>query len=87
MRTALRAGSQMALMAAIVATLLYLPLGAILALALSLFSVSVEDLVTFGGLLGTAAGAVAWWLVAFGAALTYAAFVFPWNVKQGFPRL
>ena len=87
MRTALRAVWQMMLMAAIVATLLFVPLGAVLALALSLFSVSVHDLLTFGGVLGIAAGVVAWWLIAFAAALTYAAFVFPWDVKHGFPKL
>ena len=87
MRAALPAIWQMVLMAAIVATLLYLPLGAILALGLGLFSVPVESLVTFGGLLGMAAGVIAWWLLAFAAALTAAAFVFPWDVKQGVPKL
>lgn len=78
---------QMTLMAAIVATLLYFPIGIVLALGLSLFGVPLHSMLTFGGLLGMAAGVIAWWLIAFAAALTYAAFVFPWDVKQGFPRL
>jgi hypothetical protein len=67
--------SQMAVMGAIVATLLYFPAGLGLALVLVLFGVSFSDVVTFGGALGTPLGLFAWWLLAFVAACVYAAWV------------
>jgi hypothetical protein len=67
----------MAVMAAIVATLLYPPVAIVLALLLGLSGVPFAALVTFGGAVGTPAGMLAWWLVAFVLALAYAAFVFP----------
>lgn len=66
---------QMAVMAAIVATLLYPPLGIVLWLLLGLLGVPLEAFVTFGGAIGLYAGMLAWWLVAFALALTYAVFV------------
>jgi hypothetical protein len=71
--------SQMALMGAIVATLLYFPAGLALALVLVLFGVSFGDIVTFGGALATPLGLFAWWLLAFVAACIYAAWAFPWS--------
>ena len=73
--------SQFAVMAAIVATMLYLPLGATLALGLRLFGVSLYAFVTFGGALNTLAGLAAWWLIAFAGAGVYAAYAFPWEDK------
>ena len=73
---------QMAVMAAIVATLLYPPVAIVLALLLALFGVPLEAFVTLGGAIGTHAGMLAWWLVAFVLALTYAAFVFPWGYRN-----
>jgi hypothetical protein len=76
--------SQMVLMAAIVATLLYFPVGLVLALALAFFGVPLAAFVTFGGALGTYAGMLAWWLVVFVPTLVYAAFAFPWPHTEGF---
>lgn len=69
---------QSATMAAIVATMLCLPLGALLAsLAYFAFGVPLMDVLTFGGTLNVFAGLAAWWAVAFLAALVYAAFAMP----------
>lgn len=65
-------------MAAIVATLLYLPVGAVLALlAYLLLDVPVQSVLTFGGALHLVAGLLAWWTVAFVAAVLYAGFAMP----------
>jgi len=66
-------------MAAIVATLLYGPVGLVLALALALFGISFQAALTFGGAVGTFLGLAAWWLLAFASACVYAAFTFPWD--------
>jgi hypothetical protein len=79
MRSALTAVSQVAVMAAIVATLLYLPVGVVLALTLPLFGISLEALATFGGTLNMAFGLLLWWLLAFTGAGAYAASVYPWT--------
>jgi hypothetical protein len=81
MRSALVCLSQMAVMAAIIATLLYLPVGVVLALALRLAGVRLESFVTFGGSLGTLSGLFVWWLLAFAGACVYAAWAFPWRDK------
>lgn len=78
MRSALTAVSQVAVMAAIVATLLYLPVGVVLALTLRLFGIPLEALATFGGTLNMALGLLLWWLLAFTGACAYAASVYPW---------
>lgn len=60
-------------MAAIVATLMYLPVGAILALAsFAVLGISFEAFLTFGGSLGGFQGLLAWWALGFIAALPYA---------------
>lgn len=65
-------------MAAIVATLLCLPIGAPLALlAFLAFDVPLLGFLTFGGALNVFAGLLAWWMVAFLAALLYAVFAMP----------
>jgi hypothetical protein len=69
---------QMAVMAAIVATMLYPPVAIVLGLLLGLFGVPLDAVVTFGGVINTYAGMLAWWLAAFALALVYAAFAFPW---------
>ena len=81
MRSALTAVSQVAVMAAIVATLLYLPLGVVLALTLPLFGIPLEALATFGGTLNMTLGLLLWWLLAFTGACAYAALVYPWGDK------
>lgn len=79
MRGVLGSVPQMLLMAVIVASLLYFPVGAVLALLCALIGVSLQAFVTFGGALGTLAGMLAWWLLGFAGALVYAACVFPWS--------
>lgn len=65
-------------MAAIVATLLCLPIGALVALlAFLAFDVPLLGFLTFGGALNVFAGLLAWWMVAFLAALLYAVFAMP----------
>lgn len=80
-RLLLRALSQVAVMAAIVATLVYLPLGALVALALRLSGVPFDAMLTFGGELHAALGLLVWWLFAFAGACGYAAWMFPWGDK------
>jgi hypothetical protein len=81
MRGTLSAVLHVATMAAIVATLVYLPMGLVVALVAALFGVSFHALVTFGGALNAVLGLLAWWLFAFAGACTYAAWVFPWGDK------
>jgi hypothetical protein len=79
----LRSILQMLVMAAIVTTALFVPLGAIVALvAFGLFGVALQALVTFGGSLPAAAGVAAWWLILFVPALVYAAYVMPWPTSD-----
>jgi hypothetical protein len=76
MRPVLAVLSQFAVMAAIVTTLVYVPLGALTGLGLSM-----EPLLTFGGAVHAAVGIVAGWLISFAAACGYAVWMFPWNEK------
>lgn len=78
----MRSISQLATMAAIVATLAYLPVGALIALAVWLLGGSPHGLITFAGALHVALGLFAWWLFAFAGACAYAACVFPWHEKE-----
>jgi hypothetical protein len=79
--------AQVAVMAAIVATLLYFPMGVALAVLLRLVGVSFEALVTFGGAIGVFLGLAAWWSLVFAGAGIYAACVFPWGDKVlGWPK-
>lgn len=73
--------SQVAVMGAIVASLLYLPLGMVLALAVGLFGVSLEALVTFDDKFSIYSGLFLWWLLSFGGACIYAVCAFPWEEK------
>lgn len=73
--------SQVAVMSAIVACLLYLPAGMVLALVFALFGFSLEDMVTFDGTFSIYSGLFAWWLLTFGGASLYAACAFPWDEK------
>lgn len=76
---------QMALMAAIVATLLYWPAGVVAGALLGLLGVPIDSFVTFGGAINRFAGLAAWWLIAFAAALAYASVAFPWAAEtRGF---
>lgn len=63
-----------ALMAAIVATLAYIPVGALVALlAFGAFDVPLHSLLTFGGQIHVVAGLALWWCIAYLPALLYAA--------------
>jgi len=77
----MRAVFQLAVMAAIVATLFYIPLALLAALVSYVLAVPLGALMTFGGTFDTFFGLVAWWLVAFAGACVYAAFAFPWKEK------
>lgn len=74
MRLALDSMFQVMAMAAIVATLMYLPVGAILALsAFAVLGISLDAFLTFGRALNGFQGLLAWWALGFLAALPYAA--------------
>lgn len=69
---------QMILMAALVATLLWVPLGAALALfCYFVLGVPVEGFITFAGRFNAFVGILAWWALAFLASLIYSAFCMP----------
>lgn len=70
------------MMAAIVATMLGVPVAVVLAGVLFLFDVSLHACLTFGGKLNAYQGAAAWWLVAFLPTLAYAAWVMPWESSR-----
>ncbi len=74
MRLVLGSMSQVIVMAAIAATLMFLPVGAILALSsFAVLGISFHALLTFGGALNGFEGLLAWWTLGFLAALPYAA--------------
>ena len=65
-----------AVMAAIVTTLAYLPVGALVAIfAFGAFDVPLHSLLTFGGRIYIVAGLALWWGIAYLPALLYAAVV------------
>lgn len=66
-------------MGAIVATLVYCPIGAALAILFGISGISFADFLTFGGALGTFSALVAWWVIFFAAACVYALCAFPWH--------
>ena len=78
---------QLLVMAALVATILYVPITLPLALAFRLAGVPFEAFVTFGGLFSLFFGLVAWWLVVFAGACIYAVCLFPHDDKVlGWPK-
>ena len=77
MPSAARSIPQTLVMAAIVTTALYVPVGALVALASALLGVPLHTLVTFAGRLGAVEGVIAWWAIFYVPALVYAAFVMP----------
>lgn len=82
MRPLLAVLSKFAVMAAITATLTYVPLCLLAALAFHLLGRSIEGLLTFGGALHVVLGVLAWWLVFFAAACVYAAWMYPWHDQE-----
>ena len=73
--------SQVAVMAAVVATLVYFPLGIALALILPMLGISFDSLLTFGGAVHFVFGLLLWWLATFAGACGYAAVMFPWGER------
>lgn len=71
--------AQVAVMAAIVASMLYVPAALLLALFCRMTGISLYAVMTFGGALGAALGLLVWWLLAFAGASIYAVIVFPWK--------
>jgi hypothetical protein len=69
-------------MAAIVTTLLCVPVGVLLAALLFPFGISLLGFVTFGGALHPAQGLVAWWAICFIPGLVYTAVVLPWSRRD-----
>jgi hypothetical protein len=87
MRAVLKALSQMAVMAAIVATLACIPVGAALAFVLHQVGVPVVALLTLDGSVHAAFGLVLWWLIVFAGSCGYAAWAYPWEDRRfGWPR-
>lgn len=72
----------MLVMAAIVTSALYVPAGALIAAPFLLAGVSLENVVSFGGLVPALGGLVAWWGILFLPALVYSAFVMPWHAVE-----
>ncbi len=82
MRRRLALVGQTLVMAAIVTTALYVPVGALIALPFLAAGVSLGSVVTFGGLLPAPGGLAAWWAILFVPALVYSAFVMPWHTAE-----
>lgn len=79
--------AQLAIMAAIVATLVYFPLLLVLGFVLRAAGLDPVPFATFGGRFGPVLGLSVWWLVVFAGALVYAACLFPWGDKVfGWPK-
>ena len=79
-RGIMRSIRQIAVMAAIVTTLLCGPVGALLAwFSFAVLGISLHAFVTFGGALNEFQGLLAWWALCFLPALAYTACVMPWN--------
>jgi len=70
---------QVVVMAAVVATLVYLPVGVAVALALRAFGVSFEAWLTLGQGLHPSLGLLVGWLFLFLGSCGYAAWLFPWS--------
>ena len=68
--------AQVVTMAAVVATLVYLPLGGALVLLLWLFGVSLESVVSFGGAVHPALGLLIWWSISFVCYCAYSAWTY-----------
>ena len=68
--------------AAIVTTMLCVPVMALLAGLFFVVGGSLEALLTFGGALHPALGLVCWWAIGFPPALAYVAFMMPWHSRE-----
>jgi hypothetical protein len=78
MQQTLRSLRATALMAAIVTTMLCVPVGALLALfSFAALGISLHSFVTFADRLNAFGGLLVWWVIAFVPAFAYAAWVMP----------
>lgn len=78
---------QLVVMAALVATIMYVPCTLPLAIAFRLAGVPFATFVTFGGVFNLLFGLVAWWVVVFAGACIYAVCLFPHDDKVlGWPK-
>jgi hypothetical protein len=76
--------SRITVMAAIVTTLLCLPVGALLAwLCYAVLGTPFQDFLTFAHTFNRFQGLLAWWVVLFLPALAYATCVLPWSAEDG----
>ena len=74
---------RMVVMAAVVDSALFLPLGAILALlCFALFGVPFRSFVSFGGSIGAPEGVIVWWAIFLVPSLVYAAYMMPWHPSE-----
>ena len=81
MPAVLRRVPQLLVLAIIVATMLYVPAILALAVGCAALGIPVASAITFGGVLGTFTGLLAWWAMGFVLVLVYAAWVFPWDYR------
>jgi len=82
MRFVLKSLPRMVVMAAIVDSVLFVPLGGILALlSFGLLGVPLQSFVTLGGFVPAAEGLVIWWAIFLVPSLVYAAYMMPWHPK------
>ena len=71
---------QMAVMAAVVTTMLFWPIGALLALACFLvLGIPVESLVTLGHTFYAWAGLLVWWAIGYLPAFAYSVYMTHWG--------
>jgi hypothetical protein len=67
-------------MAGIVTTLLWLPVGALLAVfCYAVLDIPFQSFLTFGGTFNRFMGLLVWWMLIFLPALAYAAYAMPWH--------
>ncbi|HUJ88255.1 MAG TPA: hypothetical protein VLX30_15510 [Burkholderiales bacterium] len=83
MRLILGSLAQLMVMAAVVATALFVPVVALFALlSFALFGVSLSSFMTFGEAIAAYQGLAVWWAIVFVPALAYSAFVMPWQTGK-----
>ena len=82
MRFVLKSLPRMVVMAAVVDSALFVPLGGILALlSFALFGVPLQSFVTLGGFVAAPEGLIIWWAIFLVPSLVYAAYMMPWHPK------
>ena len=73
---------RLAIMAAIITTMLCWPIAIAAGIVLALLGVPIDEWVTFGGATNRFSGVLGWWGVGFVPALAYSAFVYPWDEQS-----